>query len=407
MTTRRFVLCVAALVAVRIAVVPITLSQRATNGRRTVLQGDIRRYHRIAIHPGVPHRDFTVEYPPITLGAIELLDGRTVRSATVRVMWSQMLVDLLIAAVVGWGWGRRACLAYLVLGLPFLAYPFLYLRLDLLSVALAILGLALVHRGRPGWGGATVALACFAKVWPVLLAPLFVIRRSWRDLGAFVTVGLAGTVAWVSWATIRGPIQVLTLRGARGWEIESTVGIVLEGVLGRRPFGERGAWRVGTQPGWAHVAIPVAIVLVTVTIWSAAARVRPARTVVLNGLAPLATLGAFLLLSPIISPQYLCWLLPFAAVAVTRGERAVGVMVAALMALSTLDLLLIKELVAQESLPLAVVLARNALLLAFTLYTLGRVLALAAAGADTGPAAARRLEAEVPPEGPGLEALLR
>ena len=113
MTTRGGMVlwCCVALVLVRVAVVGIALGQNATDGsRRTVLPGDVRRFHRIASRRGTPYADFAVEYPPITLGAIEALDGRTVRDATVHVMWSQVALDAVVALLLAWAWGRRAAL---------------------------------------------------------------------------------------------------------------------------------------------------------------------------------------------------------------------------------------------------------------------------------------------------------
>ena len=102
--------------------------------------------------------------------------------------------------------------AYLIIGAPLLFYPFLYLRLDLLSVVLAVGGLALVRRRRPALGGAVLALACFAKVWPVLLAPALLIRRSWRAVASFCAVGAIGVAAWVGWVGTAGINQVLSMR---------------------------------------------------------------------------------------------------------------------------------------------------------------------------------------------------
>ena len=64
------------------------------------------------------------------------------------------------------------------LSLPWIA--FLYLRLDLLSVVLAVGGLALARRRALTAGGAMVGIACFAKIWPLALAPMFAARRTWR-----------------------------------------------------------------------------------------------------------------------------------------------------------------------------------------------------------------------------------
>jgi len=162
MTTRGGMVlwCCVALVLVRVAVVGIALGQDATDGgRQRVLPGDVRRFHRIASLRGTPYADFAVEYPPITLAAIDALDGRTVRDTTVHVMWSQVALDAVVALLLAWGWGRRAALMYLLLGLAFLWYPFLYLRLDLLSVVLAVGGLALARRRALTAGGAMVGSA--------------------------------------------------------------------------------------------------------------------------------------------------------------------------------------------------------------------------------------------------------
>jgi len=120
MTTRGGMVlwCCVALVLVRVAVVGIALGQDATDGgHQRVLPGDVRRFHRIASLRGTPYADFAVEYPPITLAAIDALDGRTVRDTTVHVMWSQVALDAVVALLLAWGWGRRAALMYLLLGL--------------------------------------------------------------------------------------------------------------------------------------------------------------------------------------------------------------------------------------------------------------------------------------------------
>src|SRR5947207_3569253 len=50
---------------------------------RIVVATDAARYHEIAHTPGIPYRDFQVEYPPATLGIIELFGhGTTGATAT-------------------------------------------------------------------------------------------------------------------------------------------------------------------------------------------------------------------------------------------------------------------------------------------------------------------------------------
>jgi hypothetical protein len=345
--------------------VPLSLASDGTEpSRYRTLVGDAIRYHNIAISDGRAYRDFDVEYPPVMLAAIDAVEGGDVRSTTVRLMWSQLVLDLAIAAVVAWAWGRRAGIAYLVLGLPFVVYPFLYLRLDLLSVFLAVLGFALVRRRHPAAGGATLAVACFAKVWPLVLVPFLVVRRAWGALGAFVGVGAAGTAAWVAWAGIDGPVQVLTFRGARGWEFESTVGALLRSIGGATPRIEGGAYRVGEMADVTRSLFTLALVAAVVLVWLAAARAKPRGPGVLDGLAPVAAIVTFLVLSPLLSPQFFAWLLPFAAIAAAFGERLVARLTFVVGGLSVALLALLGELIHGGTLALFVLAVRNAVLIA-------------------------------------------
>jgi hypothetical protein len=364
-SARRFLVLFVLLAGVRIAVVPIALASDATApSRYRILPGDARRFYKIASEDGRPYRDFEVEYPPVMVAAIDAIDGGSVRSTTVRLMWSQLVVDLAIAAVVAWAWGRRAGIAYLLIGLPFLLYPFIYLRLDLLSVFLAVFGLALVRRRHQYGGGAALAIACFAKLWPVVLVPVLIVRRAWRALAAFVVVGAAGTAAWVGWPAIDGPKQVLTFRGAKGWEFESTVGALVRSFGGATPHIERGAWRVGEVPTLVSGVLALALLVGVAMAWVLASRAKPRGTAVLDGLAPMAAITVFLVFSPLLSPQFLLWLVPFAAIAAAHGERLVTVLVFVVSALSTALLALLPELIHGRTFALFILISRNAVLIA-------------------------------------------
>jgi hypothetical protein len=371
---RAAALLAVALIGARIAAVPITLSQDATFGRHAALTGDIRRFHSItSSHHGVPYQDFPVEYPPVMLGAIELLDSSTTHAATVATMWSQLALDLAVAVLILWGWGRRASLAYLVIGFPLVCYPFLYLRLDLLSVALAIGALALLRHRRPGWGGAVLAVAAFSKLWPLLLAPSLVVRRSWRALATFVTCTVVGLVAWVAWVGTDGPIQVFSMRGAIGWEIESTVGAVIRVTSNEIVHYNEGAFRVGHVHGWAIVLSAVVLAVAVITAWLLAGR-SPARAVMLDGNAALAAIGVFLVCTPLLSPQFAIWLVPFAAIAAAYGDRIASRLTLIVVALSVADFALIDSYANTDSVaPRVVVLLRNGALIALVVASFVRL----------------------------------
>ncbi len=380
-------LLVGVLVVGRIVAVPITLDQRAAQGNHKVLTGDVHRFHTIATHRGTPYRTFEVEYPPLMVGAIKLLDSGSIASATRWTMWANLVLDLSIAGLVAWGWGRRAAVAYLIIGSPFIVYPFLYLRLDLLSVALAVGGLALVRRRRPALGGVTLALACFAKVWPVLIVPSLVVRRSWRAVAAFCAVGVAGTAAWVGWVGTKGIEQVLSMRGAIGWEVESTAGAIVRIWNTQKIRINRGAWRFGTVPHWVNLTLTAAVVVTVLAVWVLASRTRPHGAAILDGIAPIAALTAFMVFLPLLSPQFLAWIVPFAAIVTVRGDKLVGGLTLAVVALSVLDLNLIWELVhTNEWLPQEVVLARNLVLVVLLIVCLARLVAGARRHAVAQPA---------------------
>jgi Glycosyltransferase family 87 len=372
---RRFLLLFLLLAGLRFAVVPIALASDATApSKYRILPGDVRRYHQVATEDGRPYRDFAFEYPPVMVAAIEVVDGGSIRSTTVRLMWSQLVVDLAIAAVVAWAWGRRAGIAYLVLGIPFLVYPFLYLRLDLLSVFLAVLAAALVRRRHPYAGGTALTVACFAKVWPLVLVPMLVVRRAWRALGASFVVGLT---AWIAWGGLDGPVQVLTARGAKGWEFESTVGALVRGIGGSTPHLERYAWRVGEVSDWARNLLALAVLASVALVWILASRAKPGGPGVLDGLAPMAGITAFLVLSPLLSPQFLAWMLPFAAIAVVHRERLVAGLTFFASGLSVALLALLPELIDGGTLALFVLAVRNAVLIGLLAVLATRLVQLA------------------------------
>ena len=363
-----------ALVVARIAAVPITLSRDETFGRHAPLSGDVRRFHSItSSHRGTPYQDFPVEYPPVMLGAIEVLDSSTTHAATVATMWSQLALDLVVVALILWGWGRRAALAYLIIGFPLVCYPFLYLRLDLLSVALAVAALALLRRRQPVLGGVALAVAVFSKVWPALLVPGLIARRSWRALASFAVLAGAGLVAWVAWVGTDGPVQVVSMRNATGWEIESTVGSIIRATTNDAVHYNEGAFRVGHVREWAIILSAVVLGVAVLAAWLLAARAAdPSK--VLDGSAALAAVGAFLVCTPLLSPQFAIWLVPFAAIAVAHGDRLIGRLTLLVVALSVVDFALIDTYANTNAVaPQVVVFARNAALIALIAVCFARL----------------------------------
>jgi hypothetical protein len=404
---------VALLVLARLVAVGALLIS-GVEDEHSVLGGDARRYEVITSSEGTPYRDFEVEYPPVALGLMKLVDRPTPLATITLLAISQLALELATAGVLAWAWSKRSAVTYLVLGTPMVLFPFPYVRIDLLSVFLAVLGLALLRRRRDTGGGVVLAISVFAKVWPVVTAPVMLVRRQWTGLTAWAITGAAGLAAWVAWAGTDGLSQILTFRGADGWQIESIPGIVLHALDPEGSTVQEGAWRTAVSaPGAVRNLLTLAGLAVVVLAWWMAWRAahrRPRDTtrpvevagltdddLVVEALAPLAAVLAMLIFSTIISPQYVLWFLPFAALATARGDRTIGALSLAAGFLSMLGLAWIHGLIPGEWHAMTVIAARNLVLVALLAVTLHRLwrmaggrVAVAATRASTTATAARR-----------------
>jgi Glycosyltransferase family 87 len=332
---RGLVALIVGLCLIRVIAAGLLLSVPDTFDHRSGLIGDVRRWHSIANAPGVPYRDVHIEYPPVTWAAAELVSSGTVHDSAVTLVWSQLALDLLTAAALFYGWGRRAGVAYLVLGLTLVAWPFVYIRLDLLPVVLASWGLALIARRRPVAGGITLAIACFAKVWPLVLFPLLAVQRRSRALIAATVTGAVGLGAWLAWGGTAGPRDVLTFRGAKGWQIESVGGALIRALGNARVHTQEGAWRVGHLTPIARDLSGLVLLATVAATSMLLARIRPPSAGLTDGVAALTVVAALLACSPIFSPQYAVWLLPFAAIAAAYRAWVPATLAALTCALST------------------------------------------------------------------------
>ncbi len=310
---------------------------------------DVERAWEIAHESGQPYRDFTVEYGPLTtLIDRTVLAAPTVEETKWRLALFNIACDALVVVAVT-TWGVRAVIAYLTLSTPVM--PFVYFRTDLLPVALLVAGLALSLRGKERVGGLSVALGFVAKLWPAIAIPSLLSERRRAGVWALVAT-LASAIAWLIWSP-SGPWDVVSFRHATGWQIESTIGAVLL-ASGADPRLDQGAWRVGGSLPIARPLLILGLAIGIGMVW------RYRRDAIATTLAAIAVM---LFVAPILSPQYVIWLLPFAAICWARGDLDL----AAPMAISALTLLVtalfLKSTIEQLPWLLTVVLlVRNALL---------------------------------------------
>ena len=110
---------------------------------------------------------------------------------------------------------------------------------------------------------------------------------------------------------------MLTARHATGWEVESPIGVVVWVATGEEPHFQGGAHRVGTIPPIVRAAVLVFLVALVAWIWIRS-KDDPA---VAESWGAVGAVAAVLVMSTILSHQYLTWLLPWAALTDSRAIR--------------------------------------------------------------------------------------
>lgn len=321
---------------------------------------DVSRFYHLARAGGRPYVDYAVEYPPVTLlllKAIALFAGGR-RQFGYLLVWLNVLADIGIAGLLLWAWGPAAAAFYLVTAM-FLA-NLIDARADALSTAIATFGVAAWVRRRPLCGGAAVGVAALTKLWPAPLALLGLGRRFHRKGGHFVAAALVtmavGGTAWLAVAGIQGLLEVLTYRHSQGWEVGTIPGVLL---LARHHGGatlQNGAYRIGNYSSpWRLVLWGTSLPLAA---WSAG------RGTVVDrlGVAWVAAVGSLLVTSALLSPQFVLWLLPAAAIAWMDGDRLVAIIVGVCAPLTGLEMLKLSWLLQARPLWLGLVGARDVLL---------------------------------------------
>jgi dolichol-phosphate mannosyltransferase len=291
--------------------------------------GDFDRFYDLARSGGRPYVDYAVEYPPLTLVLFKAIATITLgRDEFGHVLvWLNVVADLSIAYILLRVWGPASAAFYLI-GAMFLAH-LIDQRVDVISTAFAVVGVAAWVRRRPASGGVAIGLATLMKLWPAPLALLGLGRafvngkgreRLRYTVGAFVVMGVLGS-AWLLLSGAHGVTQVLSYRGATGWEVETIPGVILIALHRGTITLQSGAFRIG------HYGLPWRLFLLSTSIplatWSALRGSRCNRV----GLAWVGSVGSLLVFSALLSPQFMIWILPGAAIAWAEGDRLVAALV--------------------------------------------------------------------------------
>lgn len=336
------------------------------------------------VHGAVPYRDVKLEYPPGALAAIvpPELGSPSERAYAARFAWA--MLALFAASILMLA--RRPRAAFVVALAPLLLGPVVLKRFDVLPMLLTLLALELALRRRYALSGAALGLGTAVKLYPVLLLPLLLVAAGRRALVGFVVACAAVFVPFVV-ISPHGVIASIHDQVGRHLQIETplaslallahSVGLVSVGVVS-----EAHTYGLGGTSGLALALLTtVFFVAALVLIWRRAPQL--VRTREGTVLAWAATLCTTVVLGRVLSPQYLVWLLPFVPLV---GLRATALFVVALVVTnvwypaSYLDVV-----VRMERGDIALLVARNALLIGLLALLLAAVARRPRTGAQAAP----------------------
>ncbi len=323
---------------------------------------DLDRYWELARLTGSASHSGDVEHAPLAPAFFRFVANATGNREDFRRSMVVLMVaaDVTIAAALAWGFGWPAAMIYLTLAVPLLRL--FYMRFDLLPTAAVTIGAALYRRGHPVMTGAAFAVGTAFKLWPLTLAAWFAGR--WHEAAgrraalSWVTTAVAVTVPWLAADGVDGVEQVVTFRGATGWQVESVGGAAIaasEGLTTLRL--ESDAWRVGTISPVASVTLlAIGTGLALGLSWLLTATPNSI------GLAWLSSVLALLVFAPILSPQYIAWITPAMAITFTEGHRVAALLAACVIPLTVVMMWGYAGLLAHEEWAVWLIVLRNVML---------------------------------------------
>jgi uncharacterized membrane protein len=260
-------------------------------------------------HGRVPYRDFAVEYPP---GALPVFVAPA-PFGDYAAAFAWVMAACGVALVCVLATARREAAFYAALA-PVLAGSLILSRFDLWPTLLATTAVVLLLHERPGWAWAFLGAAVAAKLWPLVLVPLFLVR-SRRGVGWGIAVVAVAFVPFFAlaphgvWASLHG-------QATRPLQIES---------LGAALVTTFGSPHIVSGHGSQNVAGHGTLAALTTTLQIAALLAVWVSFALRRDDFPrhvAAAATAFIVFGKVLSPQYLLWLIPL--VPLVRGRRGVA-----------------------------------------------------------------------------------
>jgi hypothetical protein len=339
-----------------------------------------RAYADVFLDGVLPYREIGFEYPPLAAPLIAVpglvsLDPETYRYAFA-VLTFALAAGVLLAtgrlAALGGG-GEWAALLMVALA-PVAAGAMIRTHFDLAPVLCLVAGIAAVAGGRSRAGFLLLGIGGAIKLFPLAAAPVAAAwllgrgRRGEAVAGLAIAAVVAGlAVAGAIAVSADGAREAVEYHVERPVQIESLPASVLNGIEalgGEAPEPVHSHRSDGLEHPAADAIsagfialLCLAVVALTLT----ARRIDDVRGLAIAGLASAAALAS---LGKVLSPQFMLWLIPLAALALAWRMYALGIVTTAAV---TATLVWFPDryfdLVARDDTPLVAVAVRDGLLL--------------------------------------------
>lgn len=305
----------------------------------------------------LPYRDFFAEYPPLAIVffTIPRLLGESFRWYYVWYQVEVVAADLLIVIALYLAARRWKLSTWRLIGAYTAAVlavgPINLQQFDIFPAALSLFAVLRFASDDAIGAGVLLALAVMTKVYPILLAPMFVLLAWQRNrrgiakaIAAFVVTCVLVLLPWL----MRGPASLrgmLSFHADRGTHLDSVYSTI---AFAARSFGltwvnvvyNFRSWNIsGPVPDalarWSTFVLIGVLALMYAVIYRTARDRGPdsARDIRFAGHAAFVVLLAAMVASKVLSPQYLVWLTPFVPFVIgpRRVAVSVGVIVAGLL----------------------------------------------------------------------------
>jgi len=311
--------------------------------------GDVGLYQAVSddLFAGrVPYRDRELEYPPyaVVIFAAPRFFGRVYPECWIAlaILCDGLIKYCLFAAGFLRPAGLRSFLPLLSysVAVPFIG-SFYFERYDIWPALICVMAILLFCSGRHALSGLAIALGAGLKVYPAIFIPVLAVIALRQSKAARFLIGLAGGLLPLALLSFVVPWwRFAQFQTARGLQVESLFASVLW--LGKRLsivdlrweytkkwFEVTGPSALVTLP-WARATLVLAVVGATALAARVASRCHDVSTGQVATLL-LVPLMAFVAFNTVLSPQFIIWALPLAALGTLepRPLPILGILLAA------------------------------------------------------------------------------